>query len=341
MKTMKKVISAVLALSALLSLCALTGCAKKDAPKEMKMVWYFPAAHAYGDEVSGYVEQFSKDYGVEVKLMTGADWEQSTQDTNLRTLVADGYNAISIYPTTDGAAGLYEELEQQGVNIVGYGASTSEEKEMFCVATDVEAAAYTACEEVIKAMGGQGGILNVLEVLTDTNTLKRQKGVNDCIAANDGVELVQEVAGINSIDEGVEKISSALTANVESINGIVCTGNIASAAAVQVLDDYYARNPDADPIYLVCIDTPDDVMAGIESGVVYGTIAQNTFAHGYIPCVILNMMGTEGYKKVDGTFFIDSGCVLVTKDNMETFSDDLKKVTDQIIADLPSKYLTK
>lgn len=342
MKKMNKVISVILAAAVLLSLCALTGCSKKDEPKEMKMVWYFPAAHAYGDEVSGYVEQFSKDYGVDVKIMTGADWEQSTQDANLRTLVADGYNAISVYPSSDGAAGLYDELEQQqGVNIVGYGASTSEETELFCVATDVEAAAYTACEEVIKAMGGKGGVLNVLEVLTDTNTLKRQKGVNDCIDANDGVTLVQEVAGINSIDEGVEKISSALTANVDSINGIVCTGNLSSSAAVQVLDDYYARNPGADTIYLVCIDTPDDVMAGIESGVVYGTIAQNTFAHGYIPCVILNMMGAEGYKKVDGTFFIDSGCVLVTKDNTDTFGDDLKQVTEKIIEELPSKYLTK
>lgn len=338
---MKKVLSIVLAVAILASLCLLAGCGKKDEAKEMKMVWYFPAAHAYGDEVSGYVEQFIEEKGIDVKIMIGADWEQATQDTNLRTLVADGYNAISVYPSSDGAAGLYEELQQQGVNIVGYGAGTSEATEQFVVATDVEAAAYQACEEVIKAMGGQGGILNVLEVLTDTNTLKRQKGVNDCIAANDGVELVQEVAGITNIDEGVEKISSALTANADTINGMVCTGNIASSAAVQVLDDYYARNPDADPIYLVTIDTPEDVMAGIESGIVYGTIAQNTFAHGYIPCEILRLMGQEGYKKVDGTYFIDSGCVLVTKDNMDTFSDDLMAVTDQIIEDLTTTYLTK
>ncbi len=337
---MKKVISIVLAVAILASLCLLAGCGKKDEPKELKMVWYFPAAHAYGDEVSGYVEQFAEEKDIDVKIMIGADWEQATQDTNLRTLVADGYNAISVYPSSDGAAGLYEELQQQGVNIVGYGAGTSEATESFVVATDVEAAAYQACEEVIKAMGGQGGILNVLEVLTDTNTLKRQKGVNDCIAAHEGVELAQEVAGITNIDEGVEKISSALTANADTINGMVCTGNIASSAAVQVLDDYYARNPDADPIYLVTIDTPEDVMAGIESGIVYGTIAQNTFAHGYIPCEILRLM-SEGYKKVDGTYFIDSGCVLVTKDNMDTFSDDLMAVTDQIIEDLTTTYLTK
>jgi len=337
---MKKIISIVLAAAILLSLCVLAGCSK-NSQKDLKMVWYFPAAHAYGDEVSGYVKQFTEDYKTDVKIMVGSDWEQATQDSNLRALVADGYNAISAYPSTDGAAGLYDELEQQGVNIVGYGASTSEQKEMFCVATDVEAAAYTACEEVIKAMGGKGGILDVLEVLTDTNTLKRQKGVNDCIAAHDGVELVQEVADINSIDQGVEKISSALTANVDKINGIVCTGNQSSSAAVQVLNDYYDRNPGAAPIYLVTIDTPDDVMEGIKSGVVYGTIAQNTFAHGYIPCVILYMMGHDGYKKVDGTFFIDSGCVLVTKDNIDTYKDDLQKVTDQIIKDLSTKYLTK
>lgn len=338
---MKKVISILLAVTMLLSLCLLAGCSGKKKNGEMKMVWYFPAAHAYADEVRGYVEQFSKEKNVEVKIMIGADWEQSTQDANMRTLVADGFNAISVYPASDGAAGLYEELKQQGVNIIGYGASTSEQTEQFCVATDVEAAAYMACEEVIKAMGGKGGILNVLEVLTDTNTLKRQKGVNDCIAAHDGVELVQEVAGINNIDEGVEKISAALTANAGAISGIVCTGNVSSSAAVQVLDDYYTRNPSAAPIYLVCIDTPEDVMTGIKEGIVYGTIAQNTFAHGFIPCEMLRLMSQEGYKPVEGQFFVDSGCVLVTKENMETYNDDLMKVTDQLLKDLTSKYLSK
>ena len=68
---MKKFISIVLAVAILMSVCLLAGCAKSDKPKEMKMVWYFPAAHAYGDEVASYVEQFSKDKGVEVKIMVG------------------------------------------------------------------------------------------------------------------------------------------------------------------------------------------------------------------------------------------------------------------------------
>ena len=52
-------------------------------------------------------------------------------------------------------------------------------------------------------------------------------------------------------------------------------------------------------------------------------------------------MNEEGYTKVEGTYFIDSGCVLVTKDNIDTFNDDLQGVTDQIIADMTTVYLTK
>jgi len=81
-------------------------------------------------------------------------------------------------------------------------------------------------------------------------------------------------------------------------------------------------------------------MQGIEKGVVYGTIAQNTYAHGFVPMLILKKLN-EGYSKVDGTYFIDSGTVLVTKDNMTTFKDDLMKVTEQILADLEVKYLKK
>jgi len=331
---MKKFLSAILVLVFLLSLSV--GALAADA----KYAWHFSAPHSYGEEVKGFVEQFAADTGIDVRIMIGADWEQSTQDNGIRALVADGYNNISAFPSSDGAAGLYEELASFGVNIVGYGGTTSQQTELFCVATDVEAAAYAACGYVIEAMGGSGGILNVLEVLSDTNTLKRKAGVEACIAAHEGVALIQEVADITAIAEGVEKISAGLSSGQGQINGIVCTGNMASAAAVQVLDDYYARNPDAEKIYLVCIDTPDDVMKGIENGVVYGTIAQNTFAHGYIPMVILQMLN-DGYTKVEGTYFIDSGSALVTKANMDSFGEDLQKVTDQIIADLPVKYLTK
>lgn len=59
-----------------------------------------------------------------------------------------------------------------------------------------------------------------------------------------------------------------------------------------------------------------------------------------VPLTILKMMN-EGCKKVDGTFFIDTGCVLVTEENKDSYQDDLDAITEQILKDLPEKYLTK
>lgn len=333
---MKRTLSIILA--ALLILATVPAFAEG-----VKIGWYAPGTNQYTETVHLGVEAFMKDYpDADVKVIFG-DTEQTNMDNNVRALVADGYNNISTFPCTEGAAGLYSDIATFGVRVAGWGASTSAQTELLAVASDVQAAAYTATEEAIKGMGGSGGILNVLEVLGDTNTLKRRDGVNACIEAykDKGVELVQEIGDINNIEEGVSKISAALSANEGKIDAIVCTGTQTSSAATQVLYDYYARNPEADKIVLVCLDTADDVIKGIEDGVVYGTIAQNTFAHGYVPCAALYLMETEGLVPAEDTFLIDSRCVLVTKDNLDTYDAELVEVAQQIVEDLSTVYLTK
>ncbi|MBQ8305086.1 MAG: substrate-binding domain-containing protein [Blautia sp.] len=334
----KRVMSAVMAAALTAGLFSVNTTAFAD---DNKYCYYFPAAHAYADESSKAAQEYADENGLDFKVFIGSDWEQETQDTNMRALVADGYTSILAYPSTDGAAGLFEELQEAaGANIITYGGVTTQETERFGCATDVEAAAYEACADVIEAIGGEGGVLDVLEQLNDTNTLKRQKGINQCIEDHPGAELVQEVAGINNVEEGVEKISAALAANADKIDGIVTTGNQASSAAVQVMNDYYDRNPDAKKIVLITIDTPNDVMEGIESGVVYGTIAQNVNAHVQVPLKIL-MMLNDGWTKREGTFFIDTGCVLVTKENVDSYQEDLDKVTERIFEEIPELYLEK
>lgn len=306
---------------------------------DVKIGWYAPGTNQYTDAVGKAVEKFAADYGADVRIIFG-DLEQATMDAQVRAMVADGYTNISSFPCTEGASGLYDELIAQGVNCVTYGASTSAQSEMLCAASNVKAAAYSATEAVIGAMGGSGKILNVLEVLTDSNTAKRREGVIECVDAHEGVEIAMEIADISSIEEGVTKISSALGALGGEIDGIVCTGTINSSAVVQVMDDYYGRNPDAAPIYIVCCDCADDVMMGIEKGIIYGTMAQNVNAHGYLSCAMLYYMAAENMKPVEGQFLVDTGVVLVTKDNLSTYAADLDALTAKLTSELTTTYLT-
>ena len=63
---MKRFLTLTLVACMLLACCA-------GAVAEGKYVWYFPAAHAYGDEVMGYAEEYAAERGLKVKLYP-AEW---------------------------------------------------------------------------------------------------------------------------------------------------------------------------------------------------------------------------------------------------------------------------
>lgn len=320
----------------------LTGAVSVQAA-DSKIAWYAPAPHPYFDEVKKGVEKFQEEQDTEVIIQIGPDWTQASENEKVEALVAQGITGLSIYPCdASGANGLYEEInEKMGVNVINFGTDTEKPTAAsFAVATDVKQAAMDATEAVIEMMGGKGKILNVLEVLEDPNTALRKEGVEEVVAKYPDVEIIQEIAGIKTQEEAVSKIESALSANMGEINGIICTGMVSSVGMTQTLNDYYAKQPDAEHIYAIGIDTDSGVMKGIEEGVIDATIAQNSAGHGYISCMALKLMD-EGYKVKDEQYFVDSGTVLVTKDNMDGYVEELDKVTEEILEKLPTEYLTK
>ncbi len=249
---------------------------------------------------------------------------------------------LSIYPCdASGANGLYEELTDRGINVINFGTDTGKPTTAsFAVATDVKQAAYNATEAVIQMMGEKGNILNVLEVLEDPNTTLRKQGVEECVAKYPNVNIIQEVAGIKTAEEGVSKIESALSANVDKIDGIVCTGFNTTVAVVQTLSDYYEKQGMDKRIYTIGIDTDPTVIKAIEEGILDATIAQNPKGHGYISCMVLKLLD-EGYKVKAGQYFIDAGCVVVGKDNLTTYAGDIDGVTQGILSVLTEMYLEK
>lgn len=314
-----------------------------QAEGDTKIAWYAPAPHPYFDEVKKGVEKFMEEQDTEVIIQIGPDWTQASENEKVEALVAQGVNALSIYPCdASGANGLYEEIsEKMGVNVINFGTDTAKPTTAsFAVGTDVKQAAMDATEALIEMMGGKGKILNVLEVLEDPNTAFRKEGVEEVVANYPDVEIIQEIAGIKTQEEAVSKIESALSANMGDINGIICTGMVTSVGMTQTLTDYYAKQPDAEHIYTIGIDTDSGVMKGIEDGVIDATIAQNSEGHGYISCMALKLLG-EGYEVKEGEYFIDSGIVLVTKDNMNDYAGELDSVTQEILEKLPVDYLTK
>ncbi len=104
------------------------------------------------------------------------------------------------------------------------------------VSTDVKGAAMEATEALIQMMGGEGKIVNVLEVLEDANTVLRKEGVEEVVAKYPDVEIVQEISGMKSVEEAIEKIENAISANIDEINGIIATGFTTTVGIAQTLE---------------------------------------------------------------------------------------------------------
>jgi ribose transport system substrate-binding protein len=311
------------------------------AAGNFKPVWYAPAPHPYFEDVRKGIEAFEQETGITVEKQIGPDWNQDSQNQRMEALAAQGFNAFAVYPAdASGANGLYEELTQRGINIANFGTSTAQPTTAaFAVATDVKVAAMAATEELIKAMGGKGNIINVLEVLEDPNTALRKQGIEEVVAKYPDVKIIQEVAGMTSVDEATVKVADVLSANIDEVDGIIATGYTPSVAIAQALTEYKSQGGER-AIHAVGIDTDPIVMTAIKDGIMDGTIVQNPYGHGYLSLLLLQYL-SEGYKpKADG-YFVNAGFAYANQGNLETYSEDILKVTEQIKAELLDKYLEK
>jgi ribose transport system substrate-binding protein len=335
---MRKTFVLLMAL-ALVAGVAFAGGTSEKAGAAAKFAWYVPAPHPYFDTVKVGVEAFAKEYNIPVKEQVGPDWNMDSENTGVLALAAEGYNYFSIYPADASAAnGLYDEIVKRGGKVVNFGASTFEPTPAsFAVRTDVKDAAMVAAEFVISKMGKKGTLVNVLEVLEDPNTKLRKDGIEEVAAKYPDVKIV-EVAGIKSEQEAVEKIEGAIAGAGGYVEGIICTGYVPTVALSKILTDYETKNKKH--IHGVGIDTDPVTMKAIQDGYLEGTISQNPYGHGYLSLLALKYL-SEGWMPRPGAYNINAGIVMVTKDNLTSYNDDLTKVTNQIKAEMTTKYLTK
>jgi len=303
------------------------------------IAWYGMMPHPYINEVSGGVDAFEKDYHTKVNKLVGQEWTQDNENVNVEALSTRGYKAFSIYPgDAAGANGLFSTLKKRGQVVVAYGAEPAiPTPASFTVATDIKGAAMTACEELIRLMGGKGNILNVLETVTDINTKKRDEGIREVVAKHPGVKIIQTIADMTQVSDATNKIQSALAARGDEIDGIITTGYNPTIAAAAILTEWH-KNKAHKRIRFIGIDTGPTVIRAIRDGYIDETIAQNPFGHGYISCLILKMVN-DGWKPKADYQFVNAGLVIVSKKNVDSYRSQVRKITDGIVADLKTKYM--
>lgn len=282
------------------------------------------------------------DAATDFKLTKGTfqvptDWKQDLQNQLLTSLASQGYNGFGIFPTDgDAANGIVTELVNRGDPVVAVGGCVHEPtKTTFCLATDVGASAYTAAKTVIQAMGGKGVLLHGTGILTDPNTQLRVQAVQKAVNETGGAVTLITLADIDKDAQTADTaINQALAAH-KDITGIVTTAYNPTVAATKAL-----RTLGDKRIKMVGIDDDPITLAGVKDGFLVGSMGQNPYGQAYLGAYVVNQLHMGCKKKSGAPYFIDSGTLVITADKVDTYKDDFKTLTKQLVRDFKAKYLS-
>jgi ribose transport system substrate-binding protein len=265
-------------------------------------------------------------------------WDLSEQNQLINSMAAQGFNAFGIFPGDANATNaIMSELVAAGFPVLATaGCVTEPTDSSFCLGTDVAESAYLGTKALIEAMGGEGNIIHGTGKLVDPNSVLRIEAVDRAVAETDGkVTVLEHLADIDDQEGADEKINAILAARGSEIDGIVTTAYIPSTVSATAL-----RNLGDGRIRMVGIDDDPIVLDAIRDGIIDGTMAQNPYGQAFVGSKVLAMLKHGCTPAEDAPYFVSSGTLLISADNVETYGEDLKILTAGIAEDFPALYLS-
>jgi ribose transport system substrate-binding protein len=309
------------------------------SPAQVKVALVPGGPHPYFQPWKAAENQAKADFGLgDVTYNETSGWDQTAQNSMLKSLASQGYNAFGVFGVSpDNINSTFSDLKRQGFTTASLGScpAGTTNNASFCLATDVEQAAYKAAQAAIAAMGGSGNLVHLTGNKTDSNTTRRSAGVQKAVDETAGkVTLIQTITDIDTDLQTAQKaVADLLAAKGSQIKGIVNTAYdpaVASAAAVK---------QSGLPIKVVAIDDDSTILADIKAGSVAASVVQNPVGQAYVGSYALMKLAGGCTMTTPGAI-IDSGSFLVDTKNVDTYDTQRQAKTTQLKSDFDSKYLS-
>src|SRR5256885_3263116 len=311
----------------LVAVVTITGCGKKEGQggsssgsdgKKKIFVMVPKGVHPYYEPCYEGFKDAAAKYGVEAEYKAAKAFEVPQQVEVIENVIARHVDGIAISALDDqGLVPVIDEATRAGIKVITFDAPAPSSKALTYIGTMNEAAGYSGAAELIKLMNNEGEVAVLQGGLGAPNLNDRFKGFERCLKEKaPKIKIVAREDEQGKMDLTVNKTEALLQAHpgLKAIFGVsaeVCPG--ASAALKQ--------QGRGGKIILAGFDDLPDTLAGIRSGVVSFCIAQRTYKMGWLSVEKL-LDATQG-KSLPKE--IDTGVVIINKDNVDTYMQDMKK----------------
>jgi ribose transport system substrate-binding protein len=257
-------------------------------------------------------------YGVKVDKVDPQKFELPMQVKVIEDLIAQQVDGIAISALDDaGLVPVIDEATKAGIKVITFDAPAPSSKALEYIGTDNKTAGFEAGKKMATLLKGQKQMVILQGGLGSTNLNLRTQGFKEAMAKFAPQTKILEVVDENGDFSVTTNKTEALLQTYPKLDAIFSVSAEGAPAAAAVLK----QQGKAGKIVLAGFDDLKDTIEGVKDGSVAFCLVQKTFKMGWLSVeALLDAQKGKTLPKVT-----DTGVVFVTKQNVNSYMDDMKK----------------
>ncbi len=202
------------------------------------------------------------------------------------------------------------EAKEAGIPVVSIDADNKDSQRLAFAGTDPYEAGYSAGLAMVEGTGGKAKIGVLTSGVGAGGKLDLEiAGFEEAIAAYD-MEIIAIEETTGDLLKAAEKTQAMVLAYPE-LNGVYCLTTYDIQGASKVIEENGLEG-----ITIVGYDDGDETLKYIRSGAAYATVVQDPYMMGYLGVELLERINNGETLE---TTEIDTGTIVVTKENVDTY----------------------
>lgn len=202
-----------------------------------------------------------------------------------------------------------EKIIEAGITLVTVDSDVKTNYPHIFVATNNIEAAKVAGTQMGQALKSVGKVAIMTHFFASTTAYDRQSGFIEQVKQYPGIEIIDETWDCHSdLDTAYNKTLEILE-KYPDVTGIFCSNEVSLVGVARAIKDQGLSGK----IQIIGFDSNEEVVQLIEEGVVNATMLQRPFNMGYMG---VKKAIEESNNKKNANEFVDTGYVLITKDNI-------------------------
>ncbi len=316
---------------AVLSMVAvgLTGCARHSKSEK----YFLVAANTkvpYWKTVNEGFTKAAADYNVTVD-MVGPETDDANAELDAFNKAAATKPAGILVSVVDAnrMSSAIDAAMREGIPVITVDSDAPGSDRLYFIGTNNFAAGKLGGEKLAQLLNGKGNVV-VYSFPAQPNLADRFKGYLDALSTHPGIKVVDvyDIKGDSgaAFDKTREYLAATGPAKIDAFVSLdsVSGKDVADALKRQNVTDRT----------IIAMDTSADVISLVKSGEIKATISQKPYTMGYVGLKALAQIHEDGNKNLAGhnannpfslyPTFVDTGTALVSKDNVDTYTQPAK-----------------